>query len=90
MKSTHLLRSGSFTSAKNSGPELLDEWLSLSIAERTKLYADTALAAERAGVSRRTIQDWIAEGKVMALRVGKKYYVRLKSMESHLHDCLRG
>lgn len=67
-----------------SNEELLKTYLALPKDERHKRFADTARAAEMAGVSRRTIQFWIEIGAVRALSIGKRYEVDLDSLTQYL------
>lgn len=89
MKTIRFPRSGFFITNKDFERELLDGWLSMSSDERRQKFADTARAAEISGVSRRTLLDWIHAGKVALLRVGKKHYVHLISLKTHLNRWIR-
>jgi len=68
----------------DDGLRLLERWLQLSKEEKSRQFADTASAAEVAGVSQRTIQNWIDSGSVAAIRVGKKFRVSLLSLKESL------
>jgi len=61
---------------------LLEKWIVPD--KRKQLFVDTAAAAQIAGVSRRTVQDWINSGKLTSLRIGKKYQVLLDSLLKYL------
>jgi len=67
--------------------ELLDIYLSLSVAEREGRFVGTTIAAERVGLSRRTIESWVDEGHIRAIRVGKKYQVDLESLRDYILRC---
>ncbi len=85
MKTTRIPRSSLRNTTRDSKRELLDGWFSMSTKERRQWYAGTARAAEIAGVSRRTLLDWIHAGKVASLRIGKKHHVYLMSLKTHLN-----
>ncbi len=55
-------------------------WVALTVRDREAQFANTARAAAVAGVSRRTVLDWISEGKIRFTRIGKKYQVYLPSL----------
>jgi len=72
---------------RESAETLVEKFLHASAQERRKNFADTARAAEFAGVSRRTIQNWIQIGEVRAVRLGrKKYFVHLDSLVNWLKE----
>jgi Helix-turn-helix domain len=71
--------------AKSAQENLLKYWLSLPQDIRREKFADTGRAAEIAGVSSRTMRDWINAGFVCSLRIGKKYQISMKSLEIYLH-----
>lgn len=64
--------------------DLLDFYLSSSLTTRKENFADTARAAELAGMSQRTIQLWIEIGTIQAVKVGHRYQVDLNSLRSYL------
>lgn len=64
--------------------DLLGYYLSLSPLKRKELFTDTAGAADRIGVSQRTIQSWVDAGLVRAIPIGKKFQVQLDSLLSHV------
>ena len=68
--------------------ELLNLYLVSTYEHRENHFADTARAAEIAGLSRRTIQLWIEIGMLPALRIGKKYKVSLDSLRKYLRSQL--
>src|SRR2546430_10998024 len=47
-------------------------------------FLDTATAAERVGVSQRTIQAWIDAGFIHAVPIGRKFRVYLESLLNHV------
>jgi excisionase family DNA binding protein len=63
---------------------LLSRWLSLSNESRSKEFADTSRAAEIAGVSKRTVRDWIAAGHIRSVRIGKKHEILRESLIAYL------
>ncbi|HEY6332294.1 MAG TPA: helix-turn-helix domain-containing protein [Blastocatellia bacterium] len=64
----------------SSEDRLLDLYLSMPPSLRARRFADTLCAAEMAGVTRRTIQQWITMGAVEACLVGKRYRIDLESL----------
>ncbi len=66
--------------------ELLNLYLTLPKRKREEKFADTARAAEIAGLSQRTIQLWIEIGSIKAIRIGKKYMVSLDSLMRYLRN----
>jgi excisionase family DNA binding protein len=64
--------------------DLLRLYLAASRPERTRLFADTARAADLTGLSRRTIQFWVETGAVRAIAIGKRYEVYLPNLTSYL------
>ena len=69
-----------------SDQELLDLYLALSGNQRDEKFADTARAAEIAGLAQRTIQMWIEIGAIRAILIGKKYRVSLDSLTHYLKN----
>ncbi|MCI0489968.1 MAG: helix-turn-helix domain-containing protein [Blastocatellia bacterium] len=67
-----------------SDQELLDLYLALSGKQRDEKFADTARAAEIAGLARRTIQMWIEIGAIRAILIGKQYRVSIDSLTDYL------
>jgi excisionase family DNA binding protein len=65
---------------------LVDVFLSLSPAERSRDFLCTRDAAQWCGLSRRTVIDWIDDGSVQAIRFGKKYFVSLDSLRRKVRD----
>ncbi len=61
-------------------PPLLATFLSLPKPERHLRFIDTREVASHAGVSRRTVQRWIDEGKVDAVRSGHRLWIDLTSL----------
>jgi excisionase family DNA binding protein len=64
----------------NSG--LIELYLRLDPLERRQTFLTTRDAARDIGVAQRTLQTWIAEGKLAAVRVGGRYLVHGPSLES--------
>lgn len=76
--------SSSQTSLPQSDEELLKRYLSLSPEQREGEFADTSRVAEITGLSQRTVVNWIREGRIRALRIGKKYQVVLATLHEYL------
>lgn len=72
------------SNTESTDADLLTLYLSLSPAKRKELFVDTASAADRIGVSQRTIQAWIDSGLVRAVPIGKKFQVELASLLGYL------
>ena len=72
------------SNTESTDPDLLTVYLGLSPAKRKELFVDTASAAERIGVSQRTIQAWIDAGMVRAVPIGRKFQVELASLLGYL------
>lgn len=72
--------------SRGESPEadLLAYYLSLLPAKRNELFLDTASAAERVGVSQRTIQAWIDAGFINAVPVGRKFRVFVESLLNYV------
>jgi excisionase family DNA binding protein len=66
--------------------DLFRRYLSLPAGQREKEFPSTTRAAERVGVSPRTIQLWIDDGKVMAIFIGRKYKVHYESLLAHIQN----
>ncbi|MFQ5741093.1 MAG: helix-turn-helix domain-containing protein [Acidobacteriota bacterium] len=62
----------------------LDLYLGLSPEQRSRLFVDTSTAAEKTGLSQRTIQSWIELGNIKAVLIGKKYKVYVESLTDFL------
>jgi excisionase family DNA binding protein len=63
---------------------LVDYYLRLDPAERRRTFVNTREAAAWIGVAQRTLQNWINEGKIEAVRVGGRYMVLCASLEQFL------
>jgi excisionase family DNA binding protein len=70
----------------STNEHLLSLYLELAPDAREAAFADTAKAARLVGVSQRTIQLWIQEKQVSALRIGRKYQVDLESLKRYLNN----
>jgi len=70
--------------AESPEADLLAYYLSLLPPKRNELFLDTATAAERVGVSQRTIQAWIDAGFIHAVPIGRKFRVYLESLLNHV------
>ena len=63
---------------------LVDHYLELDPVERRRTFLSTREAARNIGVAQRTLQNWINEGKIDALRVGGRYVVPLARVEAFI------
>ncbi len=68
--------------------ELLDFYLSSSNGARQQFFATTGEAAELTGLSRRTIQSWVEEGRIRAIPVGRKLRIDVASLRKYLRQHL--
>jgi excisionase family DNA binding protein len=66
--------------AVNDG--LIELYLRLDPVERRRIFLNTRAAARDIGVAQRTLQTWIAEGRLAAVRVGGRYLVHAPSLET--------
>jgi excisionase family DNA binding protein len=66
----------------NGNNGLIELYLRLDPLERRRAFRNTRDAAREIGVAQRTLQTWIAEGKLAAVRVGGRYLVHAPSLES--------
>jgi excisionase family DNA binding protein len=91
---THRVSPVAFTdvsnSCRNPAERLLDRWLALPDKGRKEEFADTARAAEIAGVSPRTLRHWIDAGYVLSVRIGKTHRIHLKSLRDYLEAQTQG
>ena len=60
---------------------LTELYLRLDPVERRRTFLSTRDAARDIGVAQRTLQTWIAEGRLAAVRVGGRYLVHAPSLE---------
>ena len=60
---------------------LAQRYLRLEPVERRRTFLSTRDAARAIGVAQRTLQNWIIEGKLEAVRVGGRYMVHSPSLE---------
>jgi len=63
---------------------LVDHYLRLDPVERRRTFLSTRDAARSIGVAQRTLQNWIMEGKIDAVRVGGRYMVLAESLEQFI------
>jgi excisionase family DNA binding protein len=61
-------------------PDLVRDYLRLSPEERRRLFITTRQAAHQVGTAQRTVQSWINEGKLEAIRLGGRYLVHAESL----------
>ena len=69
-------------------PKLVDHYLRLDPAERRRAFRSTRDAARVLGVAQRTLQTWIVEGKLAAVRVGGRYLIDVESLESFVRNAV--
>jgi len=68
--------------APKADPALIELYLRLDPIQRRQAFLPTRDAAREIGVAQRTLQTWISEGKLAAVRVGGRYLVHAPSLES--------
>jgi excisionase family DNA binding protein len=61
-------------------PDLVRQYLRLPADERRRLFLTTRQASQLVGTAQRTVQSWIAEGKLEAIRLGGRYLVHAESL----------
>jgi len=71
--------------AMSTNEHLLSLYLDLAPDARKAAFADTAKAARLVGVSQRTIQLWIQEKRIRAIRIGRRFQVDLESLKRYLN-----
>ena len=74
------MRARTQTSPRTTGS--IELYLRLDPVERRHVFLTTRDAARDIGVAQRTLQTWIAEGRLDAVRVGGRYLVHAPSLES--------
>ena len=67
---------------------LTELYLRLDPVERRRTFLSTRDAARDIGVAQRTLQTWIAEGRLAAVRVGGRYLVHAPSLESFVRHAV--
>ena len=72
--------------APNNG--LIELYLRLDPVERRRVFLTTRDAARDIGVAQRTLQTWISEGRLAAVRVGGRYLVHAPSLESFVRHAV--
>ncbi len=70
----------------STSEDLLQHYLSLPATQREKEFLSTTKAAKRIGVSPRTIQLWIEDGKIKAISIGRNYKVHFESLLAHIQN----
>ena len=60
--------------------DLVRNYLRLTPDERRRLFLTTRQAARLVGTAQRTVQSWINEGKLEAIRLGGRYLVHSASL----------
>ena len=71
----------------DSLPDLTKTYCALAPAERARRFVSTADIAAQYSIAQRTFQDWISNGLLAAVKVGKKYQVDTLSVEAYLLRC---
>ena len=69
--------------------KLAQKYLGLTERERQSMFADTSVVAVKYEIPQRTLQHWISDGLVAAVKVGKKYKVYVPSLAAYVQDCAR-
>jgi excisionase family DNA binding protein len=77
------------TATDSVSEDLLQQYLSLPTNQREQEFPSTTKAANRVGVSPRTIQLWIECGKINAIPIGRKYKVHFESLLAHIESHIR-
>jgi excisionase family DNA binding protein len=67
---------------------LVEKYLGLDPVERRRSFLTTRDAAKEIGVAQRTLQTWILEGKLDAVRVGGRYLVEVSSLQSFVRNAV--
>jgi excisionase family DNA binding protein len=76
------------TRASGQSHGLTEIYLRLDPVERRRTFLSTRDAARDIGVAQRTLQTWIAEGRLAAVRVGGRYLVHAPSLESFVRHAV--
>lgn len=71
----------------NDETALLEIYLSLNADERRHLFISSKTVADNFGISHRTLQRWIEEGYILAIRAGRKYQIYLPTVEDYIAAC---
>ena len=71
----------------NALEELLALYRKLSATERAAHFKTTYNITQTYSVPKRTVQRWINEGLIAAIRIGGKYLVHLPSFDEYLRSC---
>jgi excisionase family DNA binding protein len=67
--------------------ELLLLYRKLSATERATHFRSTRSIAQTYSVPKRTVQRWVIQGRVAAVRIGGKYQVHVHSFDEYLRSC---
>ena len=67
---------------------LVEHYLRLDPIERRRAFLSTRDAARELGVAQRTLQTWIVEGKLEAVRVGGRYLIEVDSLTSFVRNAM--
>lgn len=66
---------------------LLKMYCALPAPERRQRFFSTTDIATRYGVAQRTVQEWVSNGLIAAVKIGKKYRVDAHSVDAYLQRC---
>ncbi|MBI1766390.1 MAG: helix-turn-helix domain-containing protein [Acidobacteria bacterium] len=67
--------------------DLITVYCALPPRQRQQRFFSTADIATQYGIAQRTVQDWISNGLIAAVKVGKKYHVDAPSVAAYLQRC---
>lgn len=68
--------------------EALALYRKLPATERVAQFKSTHSIAQIYSVPKRTVQRWISQGRIAAVKIGGKYLVHVPSFDEYLHSCL--
>jgi excisionase family DNA binding protein len=75
------------SSTDTTRENLLDYYLKLTNSQRKECFVSTCDAAAQYGVAQRTVQDWVNNGLIDAVLIGKRYKVYRPLVEQHIRQC---
>jgi excisionase family DNA binding protein len=67
---------------------LVERYLRLDPVERRRSFLSTREAARSIGVAQRTLQAWVGEGKLEAIRVGGRYLIEVSTLECFIRNAM--
>lgn len=65
---------------------LLETYLMLPEEKRQKLFMDTAQASLHTGIPRRTIQFWLSQGEIKAIKIGRRFFIQMDSLKACIEE----